>query len=84
MSKEDERLGIKTVDYLSAGLPIICNKNAIGATELVDKYGIGVSYDEEISSKVFEFIEKRMIGDLDEVIKCLDVAEKHFSTKDNS
>lgn len=81
MSKEDERLGIKTVDYLSAGLPIICNKNAIGATELVDKYGIGVSYDEEISSKVFEFIEKRMIGDLDEVIKCLDVAEKHFSTK---
>lgn len=39
------RTGTKIGEYLAAGLPIIVNRNAIGAIELIDKWLVGVIID---------------------------------------
>ncbi|SFQ27299.1 Glycosyltransferase involved in cell wall bisynthesis [Desemzia incerta] len=84
MARPDVRMGIKTVDYLSSGVPIICNKNAIGGKEVVDEHGVGVSFNDEIDLNVFNFIEKQLKGNSGMATKCLKVAEKNFSTKNVS
>lgn len=45
MSMQDTRLGIKTVDYLAAGVPVICNNNAMGAAKVIAKYNVGWNID---------------------------------------
>jgi glycosyltransferase involved in cell wall biosynthesis len=37
-------LGTKTVEYLSAGLPVLVNNNCGGASMLIDKFSLGISY----------------------------------------
>ncbi len=39
------RLGVKTVEYLSCGLPIIVNSNVGAAADLVQNYDIGIVLD---------------------------------------
>jgi len=38
-------LGTKTVEYLSAGLPVICNKECAGAAMLIEKHNLGLVYN---------------------------------------
>ncbi len=57
MSQPDSRLGIKTVDYLAAGVPVICNNNAQGAASIVRSYGVGWNIDEK---KIEEIIDEAM------------------------
>lgn len=38
-------LGTKTAEYLSAGLPVLVNENCGGAARIVEKYGVGISYE---------------------------------------
>jgi glycosyltransferase involved in cell wall biosynthesis len=38
-------LAIKTVEYLAAGLPVICNKHCGAASDLIVKNVLGLSYD---------------------------------------
>lgn len=45
MPSKDPRLGIKTAEYLAAGVPIICNSNAVGASELVNETQCGWNID---------------------------------------
>lgn len=45
MAEKDPRLGVKTVEYLAMGLPIIVSDNILGAAELVRVEGLGVSWD---------------------------------------
>jgi glycosyltransferase involved in cell wall biosynthesis len=37
-------LAVKTVEYLAAGLPIICNAYCEGAAKLIDNHGLGITY----------------------------------------
>lgn len=41
----DMVLAVKTVEYFSAGLPVICNKYCGGAAYLIDSFGLGANYD---------------------------------------
>ena len=56
MPMQDTRLGIKTVDYLAAGVPVICNNNAMGAAKVIANYKVGWNIDvmslEEILGEV--------------------------------
>jgi len=45
MNGKDPRLGVKTVEYLALGLPLIVSENIIGAAELVHNEGLGVTWD---------------------------------------
>ncbi|MEZ0482150.1 glycosyltransferase [Planococcus sp. SSTMD024] len=79
MNNPDVRMGIKTVEYLSAGIPIICNSNAIGCSDIVEKYGVGVNIDRK-NAALDDFI-KKVIEDNDDISKrCVTLAEKKFST----
>ena len=76
MEMKDSRLGIKTVDYLSSGVPIICNNNAMGASNLVKEEKIGWNIDEDKDlSKLVKTIES-----IDMSEKCIDFSYKNFST----
>jgi len=77
----DTRLGVKVVEYLSCGLPIIVNSNVGAAANLVYKYGIGAVVDleraRESESKLIELFQKaHLLRSL-----CRGVAEELFSVK---
>lgn len=79
MKIEDTRMGIKVVDYLGAGVPIITNKLAKGAADIVDSYKVGLVIDYIVGSNDFcidDLIENRTIYEK----KCLSIANKYFST----
>jgi glycosyltransferase involved in cell wall biosynthesis len=38
-------LATKTVEYLSAGLPVLVNRQCEGAASLINKYDVGIAYD---------------------------------------
>lgn len=42
-------LGIKTVEYLAAGLPVIANREAAGAAGIIERYGVGLVVGDESS-----------------------------------
>lgn len=54
MSKPDTRVGVKFIEYIASNLIPITNTNVLGANELVDEFGIGITIgnDEEICSIV--------------------------------
>ena len=49
MAKEDSRLSIKTVEYMSMGLPLVSNKNLTGVVELINAKNLGIVYDNDFS-----------------------------------
>jgi len=46
MSQEDSRLGVKTVEYLRAGIPVIVSRSIEGAVLLVEEENVGVIIDD--------------------------------------
>lgn len=75
MDTEDMRLGIKTVDYISAGVPVICNNKALGASEFVKKTKCGWNIDEV---EIVDIL--REAKQYNKTICCCDYAYHHFST----
>jgi hypothetical protein len=56
---------VKSVEYLSAGLPIICNKFLGGAAAYVKEHNVGLLYDpNDISSLSREDIERMINSDI--------------------
>lgn len=73
-------MAIKTAEYLAMGLPIITNPEAMGAKEIVDRYGVGVVVEdfENIDFKVIENLVKKK----DEIsLKCRKIACERFSNE---
>lgn len=81
MSRPDVRMGIKTVDYLSAGIPIICNSNAIGCKEIVEEFEVGICVDLCSEQDLYNFIERQYNHNVEMAERCLKVANENFSTK---
>lgn len=77
MSKADTRLGIKTVDYLAAGIPVICNDNAMGAAWIVDQYCVGWNVDRCNLSNILEECISKKIREK----SCISLAYETFSTE---
>jgi glycosyltransferase involved in cell wall biosynthesis len=72
-------MGVKTVEYLSMGLPVITDRNTAGAQEVVDRYGVGlvIKDHERIDIKVIE----RLILQRDDLsLECRRIATERFST----
>ncbi|MFH1312911.1 MAG: glycosyltransferase [Candidatus Eisenbacteria bacterium] len=72
-------MGIKTVEYLSMGLPVITDTNAAGAKEIVDRHGVGLVIEDRdrIDLKAIETLIKKK-GEMSQ--KCRRVATERFST----
>ena len=60
MKRPDERLGIKFVEYLGAGVPVIASHNVKGAAEIIRDYGVGIVLEEDCKNldEVIAFINK--------------------------
>ncbi len=72
-------LGIKTVEYLAAGLPLIVNRKAAGAAEIVTRHGVGLVVDNERTADLDAIRE--MAGRKKEMsYTCRQLAETRFST----
>lgn len=47
MNKPDSRVGVKFIEYVAAGLIPIVHKNVQGAAQLVEKYNLGITFDDK-------------------------------------
>lgn len=82
MNKPDIRMSIKTVEYLSVGVPVITNSNVGGAKEIVEENGIGIIHDFDSNlSELREFLQSFIQNRKEFSKRCRLVAEKTFSTK---
>jgi glycosyltransferase involved in cell wall biosynthesis len=73
-------MGIKTVEYLSMGLPVITDTRAAGAKEVVDRYGVGLVIEDHdrIDLKALETLIRKKDTMSPE---CRRVATERFSTQ---
>jgi glycosyltransferase involved in cell wall biosynthesis len=62
----DTMLGTKTIEYLLAGLPVIVNNKCGGASKIIDKYGLGISYN---PNNFKELTKKNIINFFDNTTK---------------
>lgn len=68
--------GIKTFEYLAAGLPIIANANMEGVKYIVEKYDTGITFDIDNPDKMVHDFEN-MEGRYDEIQKnCISTARR--------
>ena len=75
------RLGIKFVEYLSCGLPVIVNSNVGGAARIINDRDVGIVIDFEEKEKAkrkISFLFSKLSASR---IQCIDTAKKIFSTK---
>lgn len=76
-------LAVKTVEYLSAGLPILCNKHCGGVSAIIDNNSIGISYNPETHTEIsqenmFRFLNKETKE------RAIALAEQLFDYKENA
>lgn len=82
------RVGIKFVEYCSVGLPTIVNTHVGGASELVNKYQLGLSLNNNLLSDIhakaneneIEMIQKLIDERENYVQRCRVFAEENFET----
>jgi glycosyltransferase involved in cell wall biosynthesis len=72
-------LGVKTVEYLAAGLPLIVNTNAAGAAEIVRRYQVGLVLDDERTVDI-DSIRQAAAGKDEMSSVARRLAETRFST----
>ena len=58
----DTRLGVKFVEYLAAGLPVIANVNVGAAAEIIKDSGLGVVLDLDTDTNIRGPIENMFAG----------------------
>lgn len=82
MEKEDPRLGVKTVEYLFCGLPVIVSKNITGATKILaqEKLGFVVSDNFE-KTQLLDFLKDVSCNRDFWRNKCNRFAKENFSPK---
>ncbi len=90
MTSRDSRLGVKFVEYLSAGIIPIVNENVIGAAQFCRDYQVGVvidnnmdCIDEKFCSKLLEkkgygFSKYNQLKQLLDTTESTNVLEKVF------
>lgn len=76
-------LAVKTVEYLSAGLPVLCNMHCGGAAKLIELNNLGISYNpdtlEELSQhKLAECLDSKV------ALRAIDAAARLFSYNSNA
>jgi len=67
MAHQDSRIGIKVVEYLAAGLPVIVNQNVRGAASIIEKNKLGIVIGNDYVLPKYKF---------DELIKSKDIISK--------
>lgn len=76
-------LAVKTVEYLSAGLPILCNKHCGGAAEIIKQYKLGISYSPEKVNEISPHtLQDLMHSSISK--KAMKIANKLFSYQTNA
>ncbi len=80
MEKKDIRMSIKTVEYLSIGLPIITNSKVLGAREIVEQYDLGIVL-KDLKNINLDKIRRIVKGKTKLSSKCREAAFSKFSTK---
>lgn len=82
MDKEDVRLGVKFVEYLASGLPVVVSSSITGAADYVNKYGVGFLLDENVNYKDISKFLYRVSGDrIEWSCRCKKIAMEKFSPK---
>jgi glycosyltransferase involved in cell wall biosynthesis len=72
-------LGVKTVEYLALGLPVIANENARGAADLIRDTGAGLVLEDPGSPDIEEL--ESLVGRREDLSQeCRRLAARHFST----
>jgi len=66
--------GIKTFEYLAAGLPIIANENMAGVKSLVEKYRVGITFNPNNPERMLEDFMELHKRYLDTKQACREVA----------
>ena len=76
-------LAVKTVEYLSAGLPVLTNKYCGGAAYLLEKNNVGIDYNPINFS---ELTEKniRLLLNYKTIFNCIQIAKDNFDYKVNA
>lgn len=79
MNHVDNRIGIKVVEYLSSGLPVIVNNNVQGAASIISKNSLGIVIKNNILPES-EF--KKIIENYQKYsLRCTEYTAKTFSTE---
>lgn len=83
MQARDPRLGVKTVEYLSMGLPVIVSDHIVGASELVRSQGLGISWDhsDEGVQRVHKWIQSSQMKWAALSVRCKEFANANFSPR---
>lgn len=76
-------LAVKTVEYLAAGLPVICNEYCGGAAEIINKRQLGISYNPH-DFKQIKLDDFQKLFDVEFRKKCRDFAVNNFDYKVNA
>lgn len=66
--------GIKTFEYLAAGLPIIANENMEAVKSLVEKYKVGITFNPNNTDRMVEDFKELCMRYLDAKHACREVA----------
>ena len=76
-------LAVKTVEYLSAGLPVLCNKYCGGAAAIIKQHQLGLCYD---PAKIDELDSDKMQALMSSSVskKAIKLANKLFSYQVNA
>lgn len=75
-------LAIKTVEYLSAGLPMICNQFCGGAARLLQEEGMGIIYSPDDIN--IDRVDIENLIDNNVAHRCINFANKHFNVDSNA
>ena len=83
MQARDPRLGVKTVEYLSMGLPIIVSDHILGASELVRSQELGISWDhsEEGVKKIYNWIQNSQKDWAALAVRCNEFSSANFAPR---
>lgn len=87
MSNVDSRLGVKTVEYLYTGLPMIVSKNILGAASIIKKNNLGIVIDENLianQDEINTFLESVKNNRVEWFNKCHNYAVEEFSPETTS
>lgn len=81
MENPDPRLGVKTVEYLANGLPIIVSQNIKGAARVIKFTGLGFVYRHTTdTTELLTWLDQVRSDRLYTAKKCKEYARNHFST----
>lgn len=82
ISNIDSRLGVKTVEYLRAGLPLIVSKSLISITSMLNDNKLGVVLEDENSiNEILKLIELDDSRRANEMQRLRNYSKDNFSTE---